>query len=627
MADTVSTAAPPFDQAKFDRHNQRLKETDFVLEFVEKSAQARSEHVEVWREVLDNYMVTPFRGRTAQPRIGSRSFTTAAALRSDRPGRSILKDPETNQVIDTLAAQGIGLLMPNLDYIQAIPIGFDDEEKARYLSRLLQGILQAPGNYRTQYTTFKDGFIFGTAIQEIGWDTRSRLQVVNKPLFDKDSGLLIGSEPDIGEVVYRDAPMIRQVDLFDFYPDPSGTRIQMDMFGVAKKFRISKHEARRLGKAGVYNSGQVERAIRLQGRDAKPDMEEKRFEQQKMEVPDDYGMLTGFEFWGEIPFSHPDGARNRVITVLEGVHVRSHINPYLDGNIPFKEIVLNPMTGRFYGLGIGEIIRFIQDSIDQLLMLHNDGIHRAMSDVLLVGSGFGGDIGRLKRRIPGDVIPVGNLEQVKPLEFNPNALQFGAAEYIQRKQTAREASGATNPTQAIPSGSRQTATEVTELVRLASQKVELMVQLIERDDYPWIGNTIHSRLRQFLSREREEILAGEQFPVTLDDVDFDADIRFVGARQAQSKFQKAASLREALNVLGTNPGIIPILRDVVIRYFRDGLDIQDAEKIVDNAIQVIQQQQAQAAAAEAAGTGDNKGGDTTLNTGSVETQKEGIALA
>ena len=163
-----------------------------------------------------------------------------------------------------------------------------------------------------------------------------------------------------------------------------------------------------------------------------------------------------------------------------------------------------------------------------------------------------------------------------PIEFDTNVLAAGTSELIRRKQNVREASGATNPTQAIPSGSRQTATEVTELVRLASQKVELMVQLVERDDYPWIGNTIHSRLRQFLSREREEVLAGEQFPVTLDDVDFDADIRFVGARQAQSKFQKAASLREALNVLGTNPGIIPILRDVVVRYFRDGLDIQDA---------------------------------------------------
>ena len=631
--DAVSTASVP-DEAKaaFIRDRQRIKETDFVLDFVEKSRQQREPFLEIWHEVLDNYLVAPKFGRRAIPRIGSRQFATSGALVSDARSGSILKDPETNQIIDTLAAQGSGLLMPSMDYIQAIPIGFDDTQKARFLGKLLQGILQAPGTYRTNFTTFKDGFIFGTAILEIGWETRTRIQVVNEPVFDPATGFLVGQQPGVGEVVYKDGPLIRQKDIFDFYPDPSGTRIQEDMLGVAHKFRISKQEALRLGEAGVYNLNRVREAVRRASNDVQKSTEDRRFEDLERETHGDYGMLSGFEFWGETPFRPSDGARNRVITILNGVHVRSHMNPYLDGNIPFKEIVLNPISGRFYGLGIGEVIRFLQDSTDNLFMLYNDASDLAVRNVMLVGTGFNGDIGRLQRRIPNDVIPVGNPDAVKPLEIDLNALAFSAQEMQRRKLSMREASGATNPLQAIPSGSdRQTATEVSELVRLASQKVELMVQLVEKDAYPWVGRTIHSRIRQFLSEERQEILAGERFPVTLDDVDFDADVRFVGARQAQSKFQKAATLKEALNVLGTNPTVIPILREVVIRYFRDGLDIQDAEQIVDQAIQVITQQQERAIQIQQQ-QDQLKGSsvrtaDEGFSTPGAVTQQQGVALA
>ncbi len=638
MPDAVSTALPPEDaMAAFVRDRQRLKETDFVLQFVEKSRAHREPFLEVWHEVLDNYLVaapgTSTNIRTAVPRLGSRQFATARALVSD-VSRSTFKDPETNQIIDTLAAQGIGLLMPSMDYIQAMPIGFDDTQKARFLGKLLQGILQAPGTYRTNFTTFKDGFIFGTAILEIGWETRTRIQVVNDPVFDEKTGFLIGQKPGVGEVVYRDGPLIRQKDIFDFYPDPAGTRIQENMLGVAHKFRISRQEALRLGDAGVYNLNQVRQAVRRGSDDVQKSREEKRFQDIERETHEDYGMLTGFEFWGETPFRPTDGARNRVITILNGTHVRSHINPYLDGNIPFKEVILNPISGRFYGLGIGEVIRFLQDSTDNLSMVYSDAAELAARNVMLVGQGFNGDIGRLQRRIPNDVIPVGNPDAVKTLDIDLNALQFSHQEILRRKLGMREASGATNPLQAIPSGSdRQTATEVNELVRLASQKVELMVQLVEKDAYPWVGRTIHSRIRQFLSDERQEILAGERFPVTLDDVDFDADVRFVGARQAQSKFQKAATLKEALNVLGTNPGVIPILKDLVIRYFRDGLDIQDAEQIVEQAIQVIEQQQQrveQAALQQEQGKQSGNSVRTAnegFSTAGAEVQQQGVALA
>jgi hypothetical protein len=484
--------------------------------------------------------------------------------------------------------------MPQSEYIQTIPIGFDDPEKARFVSRLIRAFLQSPGIYRTNATAFKDAFIFGTAIFELGWETKSRRQVVQNPVFQEDESgneLLVGFEQGEGEVVYRDSPMLRQVDIFDFYPDPSGTRIQEDMLGVAKRFRISKHQALRMADAGIWKRSAVNRAIEITQTERKGNDDEKRFPFVDDRTAEKYGMLSGVEFWGESAIeTRGDYARNRVITLLEGEHARSRLNPFLDGNVPFKEVVLNPIQGRFYGLAVAETIRFLQDSIDFMLMVHTDAADIAYRPVHLGAHAAGVDPVRFRERRANDYIECTNPDLVKPLQIDSNALQLSAVEYQQRKLTAREASGATNPLQSIPTSGRQTATEVSELVRLASQKVELMVQMIERDDYPWIGKTLHSRMRQFLSPERQEILAGERFPVTIQDIDFDADIRFVGVRQAQSQFQKAATLREAINVIGTNPGGIAIIPQLYERYLRDGLDIQDAEDIIQQAVQRIQQQ-------------------------------------
>jgi len=232
-------------------------------------------------------------------------------------GLSSLKDPETNQIVEGLAGQAIGLLLSSRDYLKAAPIGRDDPEKARLLSRLLMAVIESPGVFRTNYQGFKDAYIFGTAIWELGWDRRDRVQMTRD-----------GPK----RVTYKNEPLLRLVDIYDFYPDPSGTRIQEDMLGVAKRFRISKFEAKDLAKKGVYDPVMVDEAIRLsQGNNmAKVTSEEKKFAEyaNAMNPPDKYGMLVGFEFWGQVPWNPFDGARNRVITILNGVHVRGHINTY-----------------------------------------------------------------------------------------------------------------------------------------------------------------------------------------------------------------------------------------------------------------------------------------------------------
>ena len=608
---------------------RREEALEFLLDFVQKSNAYRDPYLVNFREMLDNYMVVPFQpSMDAIPYIGHPSIATDPTPYRSR--RIRLKDPETHQIVESLAAQALLLLFGSRDYITAAPVGSDDYEKARLLSRLLMGIFEGPGVYRTMYQAWKDSFIFGTAVLEFGWESRTRQQVTESYVMNENGEVQIVFIPQ--EVPYREGPMFRQTDIWDFYPDPTGTRIQQDMLFVAKRFRITKDMAREMAKARVYDGDAVEEAIGTAPRGGINTPDDERFRDANKRLPDKYGMFSGLEGWGRVPYKTSDGFSNRVVTAINGVIVRDTINPHRNGQIPFKEIVVNPMTGRFYGLSPSEVNRYLQDSADHMMMVLTEAANLMVRPQLVVGSNFGGDVNRLRRREFNDVIEARDATAVQPLIKDFNSLTIAQSELLRRKQAMRESSGSIAPLQQTLGGDRMAATTTSEIVRLASQRTELMVTLSERDDFPYIGRFIHSMLRQFLPFDADAIahLNGEPVRVSFEDIDFDADIRFVGSRNAQSRFQKVAAYREFINVAGPNIEMIGIMPEPFIRYMQDGLEIQDAEAIVTRAIQRLSERQAMMAQQEAL----TRGGSPTrpsrsenFGTRAGETEMQGQRVA
>jgi hypothetical protein len=624
-----------------------MDETKYVLEFIERSDRYRQMFVPIWDEVLANYLVTPY-GSSPAGTIWSKSGQSLLPYKDTGSRRkrrgSILKDPETHQIIETITAQAVGLLLGGREYITAVPIGRDDYDKGRLLARLLQALMEQPGVWRTHYQLFKDAFLFGIAILKIGWETRSRMQYVK----GRDGRL----RPE--DIVYRDRPLQRVVDHYNFYPDPTGTRINEDMIGVAERFQITFREAERLsipgpnGEPPVYDRDQIKLAIAMRAAEiekgksiAKQGGARGRFPNLPMTVPSQMELLDGFDYYGESPVSTPDRMSNRMITLMNGVNVRSRGNPFLDGEKPYIEVAVNPISGRFYGLGVGEVVRFLQDSADHFLMKFTDATDLAIGTPLLVGGGYGGNPQELEERYPNALIHCADPNMVKELPVNVGVFEFATGELIRRKLSMREASGATNPLQAISGPQEKTATETSELVRLASQRVEQMVLLIERDTYPRIGRMLHSRLKQFLpDGGAVATLAGEPFEIPMEAIDIEADVRFTGSRQAGSRFQKAATYRTMAEILGTPAGmqLALLFPEILIRWFRDGAEIPDAEDIVKKAGErAIAMQKVQFAAEGGGGGGEAVGAqgspsppgastEESFGTQAGETERDGEAL-
>lgn len=597
---TIIAGAPPIGSkggiAILTDRIKQIEEAEFVLDFIERSRVYREPFVPIWDEIQDNYFVVPFGGAPSDALSALLGLRTSGVMRRTNEVMSRLKDPETHQVIETLTSQAIGLLLGSDQFIRALPIGVDDPEKARLLSRLLMASFDQPGVFRTNYELIKSAYTFGTAYVILGWETREREQEVLKPIIDPYTGAIVGQTTVRDNVIYRDRLLWRTIGIRDFYPDPNGTRIHQDMSGCGYKFRTNKWKAKELIDANVYDREATMRVI-------KDKMTNTPVQQGYGDVPfprmanllgpDKYAQMNGLEWWGEVPFRRA-GGRNRVITLLDGMWVRGGPNPFIDGDIPIKEIVINPVGGRHYGLSPAEVIRFLQDSTDNFLMLFTDAGDLAIRSPILLGQAFGGNEEQIRQRKINDVIKCRNVDAVKPLPFDATPLTFAASEMARRIMRMREASGATNPLQAVPADKEQTATETNALLRLASQRVTTAVQLIEREDYPWIGRTIHSRLRQFAEPDIVASLAGDVFHVKLEDINLEADVRFVGSHSGGDPGVIAASTTAVLNMLAAAPPqLVVMYPDLLVRLIRDGMKMADGELIVQKAVMIAQGQMQQ----------------------------------
>jgi hypothetical protein len=579
---------------------RQIEEAEFVLDFVGRSRDYMQPFLPIWSEVDDNYMVTPF-GTTVIDSLGALlGLRTAGVARRTTETMSRLKDPESHQIVETLAWQGIGMAIGAPNYLQATPIGMDDPEKARLISRLLMATLDGSGVYRTMYQLFKGAFTRGTAILETGWESRERTQMVKKPIFNPISGAIdaYGLSPE--SVIFRDRVLLREIPIRNFYFDPSGMRLGEDMNGAAKKFRTNWWKAAEYANSGVYDRTPTMEAIRTaQGANTPKETQilEQEFPRlEAVDAPVAYGSVNGFEFCGEVPFNRP-GGRNRVITLLNGRWVRGRPNPYLDGELPWDAMVVNPISGRIYGLSPLEVIRFLQDAADNFMMIFSDAGDLAIRGPMLLGQAFGGDPEKVRLRRLNDVIMCRNVDAVKQMPFDMSPLQWAAQEMARRKQTMREAGGAMDQSQAIQTqgGGDQTATQNTNLMRMAGGRIRGMVELAERDFFPNVARKIHSRIRQFAEPDILARLQGDVFHVNLADIDVEADVRFTGSQQGENSFTTNATYSQIVATLGSIPlSTVRAFPDVFIKWFRDGLKAPDAESIVQRAIELADEQDAQA---------------------------------
>lgn len=529
---------------------------EFAMGFVSTSDRYRRQYVERWREVVANFLVSPDwerEGRETSP------YRRSGVYRSAK-NRIVLKDPETHKVVMTYAGKLMGALFGNRDreYIQCKPSGWEDAAtKAPTVTRLLRYAFGLPGHYRTFQEGIVDMLLFGTSVIESSWKYEEREMLTRTLAYDQfgfasDSftRMLVPSYDDVS---------LRVIDIEDFYPDPSRSHIH-EMSGVAKRFRMNAFEARRMVLKGLYEKSSVEDAIGApmgggsEGAERRDSFRVGLDSPTDTDAPESFKDMIGYEYWGEVPWEK-DGSTRMVITVLNNELVRADPWPLADYCLPFHSLTINPVTGRFYGLGPAEIVRYDQSFADAIKILLAEAIVRQVHPPIAFDSTVDLDVAQLNEWRADQPIPVqGGPSAIGTLRYDAN-IQSGFAMLSGLKDSMQGASGALGAAQGEQGPDREAATVGSLRYQQALERPEMAARLLEEDALPPIGKAILRRYQQFLASDEDLALRVGELPEpsSLADIMGDFDIQFTGSRQMMSRQEKLQAIDRLVSYISVIP--------------------------------------------------------------------------
>lgn len=589
--------------------------TTFVDDCVEQAHQVRKEYESQWRENWANYRVE---GNINDVPNKQYPLATRDIGRFDVSPVNFLKTPESHQGVNTLRALLLAGLFGTREYVQADPIGDEDIDAAKRVSRLVMFGCERPGNFRTNYETLGDGLIFGLGSYSARWrlDTRlvpRRFPVPNPAspdglLHDPETGAVMSLLRNV-EVPTFDDPVIETDDLFDTWFDPSANRFDQAQFKV-KRFRIRDEELETLMSDPNWDAEGIAEALardtpgdgRATGPDSTVDHPKLITEDLTLEdVKDikDYGYYGGWMFEGTIPKEVADeinaGARapithrgTVILRIINGIIVQAIQSPQRNGLINGGVITILPSGRGLYGISPLTIVRYLQDVSDTQLILTTQALIEAVYQNYLIGGDAGPNFARdLETRRPREAFQLqGDIEQVQPLPKDYTGLGIAVQSLQLISQTMRNAMNARDPVQGIMrQGGETTATESQNVTAAALQNTDQLAVLIERDELPRLGMLINDLYYVNLDDEGKvfrRVGETETTNVSYFDIDAVTDITFVGARSVLNKQAKANQFRDFAQLMLSNPLTAASMdwHSFAARYGDEVLDVKGLERLM-----------------------------------------------
>ena len=541
----------------------------FVMGFVANSKHWRSQYIDKWREVIANFIVEPYRGRTG-PKTTSNPYLNAGGIGGNRGRHITLKGGETHKVIMTYASKLALAALGDTrgEYVQAEPSGFEDTRKAQTTTKLLRHGFTRPGFFRSAVETIVDQLLIGTAVAEIPWTYIEREMLVRSITTD-ESGFEQSTFSRQRIAAYDDPELI-PLDVQDFYPDPS-EHILEKMSGVAKRFRVNRMEAKsRTGGKFGYKLGAVKKAFSGAKSDNEPRSSGEENFRENLDQPTDknahpdFNEQIGFEYWGEVPWEDDQGSSRRVITIINNVLVRDIPYPLADEDLPFRAATINPVQGRFYGISPAEVIRYDQDLQDAVNILLAIAIKRQVLPPIAYDPMGDIDEAKLKAWDDDVLIPItGGPNMIGTVKYDSGVFQ--GMQLVQNKEREMQnTSGATAGVQGdVLSTKRMSATEAQNTITQALDRPELASALLEREFLPMVARSFIRRYQQFLDTEGLQRRVGEMpEPAWIGDIQGDFDIRFVGSRMAMSRQQKMQAYDRLISYASVNPVFAAMLPNI-----------------------------------------------------------------
>jgi len=580
---------------------------DFINDCIEQAQQIRKEYEPHWYENWANYRVE---SDTSQSQSKSYPLATGSAGKLEMSPINFLKTPESHQGVNTLRALLLASLFGTRDYVQADPVGDEDIEAAKRVSRLVMFGCERPGNFRTNYETVGDALIYGLGSYSARWKRDIRLVPRRMPVPDPVNPGEFLRDPQTGAIMsvlqnvmapINDDPTLETDDLFDTWFDPAANRFDQLTWKI-KRFRIRDEELEALKADPNWDSAGIAEVLRSEpdNKSIGPDKQENpKLLTENLTIEDTkdvakYGFYGGFMFEGTIPkdvaenIGKIDHNGSVVIRIVDGIVIQAIQSPQRNGRIQGGSITVLPTGRGIYGLSPLTIVRYLQDVSDTQMILTVQALIESVYQNYLIGGDMGPNFARdLETRRPREVFTLqGDIDQIQPLPKDYTGLQIAVGALNVISQTIRNAMNARDPVQGLSRQSGdQTATETQIVASAALQNTDQLAILIERDELPVQGRLINDLYYINLDDEKKvfrRVGESETTEVNYFDIDAVTDINFVGARSLLSKAGKANQFRDFANVLASNPFTAASVdwHTFVKRYGDEALDVKGLEQLM-----------------------------------------------
>lgn len=552
--------------------------------------------------------------------------------------RSNLFIPYSYSIVETVMPRIIETMFAVRPYIGLIPLRADQENKAQTIEKLID--YQLTQRIRIKHIAamwVKDALIYGTGILKVGWKVEQRTSVVAEPLadFGEEIGELWGSDlvegltDEVEQLVtVYDDPVVDNVDLFDFYVDPSARNIDEAAYCIHREYINIDDIKENSGEDRIYDAAEVNKLIQELKGDKVNDLEAYG-EQHDTGVfdrlssvgyegaPMTSDKIEVLEYW----------TNDRVIVVAgQRAVIRNEKNPYRLGKKPFVRIVDVPITGEFYGIGEIEPIADLQDELNTKRNQRVDNVSMIINRMWKVLRGANLDFNQLRSR-SGGVVEVDDMADIEPIEF-PHITGDAYHEDEQIRSDIDMTAGVHDYTRGGSPDRRETATTASILSEAANERFKLKVTLMEDLGLRRLGEWLVALNQQFIDEERVISINGakglEVFEVAPNRLLGDYDIIAIGSA-VEPVANPDSRLNTLLNLYQQLAGNPYIKEPELIRAIIDAANIKDSESLMmdEGEIEQMMINQALQAAEEEmmameGGMGMGGGGDSPYPTNDTE---------
>ena len=595
----------------------RLKDQavqDFVDSLLEQAHAVREPLEPQWRDNWGNYRVE---SSLSSP-VPDKQYPLAFAGMNPYKVSPVnfLKTTESHQGVNTLRALLLAGLFGVRDYVQADPVGDEDVEAAKRVSRLVMYGLERPGNFRTNFEVLGDSLCIGMGSYSARWKSLTKVVPRRLPvphpfvpgdfLRDPNTGAVL-SVLQMMEATVFDDPVLETDDPWDTWFDPYANRFDEVKFKI-KRFRIrdeemeaNRQDPKNWDAEGLALALATEPSGRPTGPDnsSHPKLITEQLTIEDVEEVHEYGFYGGWKFEGMIPQElantlNAEGATtvdhrgSVVLRMINGICIQAIQSPQRNGLIEGGSITILPTGRGLYGLSPLTVVRYLQDVSDTQLILTVQAFIESVYQNYVVGGEQGPNFARdLETRRPREVFTLsGEVSQLATLPKDYAGVQIatGALQII--SQTMRNAMNARDPVQGIQKQTGDTtATETQTVAAAALQNTDQLAVLIERDELPTMGRLVNDLFYINLDDEGKvfrRVGESETTQVSYFDIDAVTDLTFVGARSVLTRGAKANQFRDFAMMLSSNPFTAAATdwHELVRRYGDEALDVKGLERLM-----------------------------------------------